>query len=79
MKSNNFTTVTSLTKHPRFEIWNYDFDNDKPIDIPKGTIRICYFPEKNNNGISFIVSRRIARLLAKRINQHLDELIKRKI
>lgn len=73
MKSKNFTTVTSLKDYPKFEIDNYDRVDDYPIEL-KENIRICYFPYKGQPGVSMLVPKRLARLLAKRINAHLDAL-----
>lgn len=73
MKSKNFCTVTSLHKYPRFEIDNYDRVDDYPIDL-KDKIKIAFFPYPKQDGIGMIIPKRLARLLAKRINAHLDAL-----
>lgn len=41
--------------------------------LENNMIQIQFFPEKDRDGIAFNLDRRHARLLAKRINQCLDE------
>lgn len=50
--------------------WNYPKANITPIGKD---IDICIFREKDKPGFGFKIERRFARMLAKRINQALEE------
>lgn len=81
MKNKNFVTVTSLNKYPKFEI---DHSNKSSQEnskyntfIPplnKNEFWLSFFYEKGTEGISMRVPKRVLRLLAKRINSHLEAL-----
>jgi hypothetical protein len=47
--------------------------DDYPIEL-KNSIKIAYFPFPKQPGVAMIINKRLARLLAKRINAHLDAL-----
>lgn len=65
-----------MRKHEN-TIWLTRFDKVKPYQVvrhgSKGFAYISFFPGNKQNGIGVSITRKDARLLAKRINQFLDE------
>lgn len=59
----NIWIARKLGKYPNFEVKT---ENNKEISI-------SYFYEKEKDGFKLIIDRKLSRLLAKRINQCLDE------